>query len=156
MKVKFTDEFVNNLTPRNFATLVGRTGLYFIFLKSLMIPYPFASSKLIYIGMSESRINSIGNRLRDHVSGRSDNRGISGYMKKWEIMFTYFDSEFLVQVFPNVQIEPMETIFLESFADGFGTYPICNNKRGDLAAAPVIEGVSIDWGYFRGGNGNSD
>lgn len=153
MKIKFADEFVNDLQPRNFTTLVGRTGLYFIFLKSLTIPYPFAASRLIYVGMSESRINSIGNRLRDHASGRSDNRGISGYMKKWEVMFTYFDLEFLAQIFPAVQIEPMETMFLENFADQFGAYPICNNKRGDLVAAPVVKGVSIDWSYFGGNNG---
>jgi hypothetical protein len=153
MKIKFTDEFVNDLAPRSFSTLVGRVGLYFIFLKSLLIPYPFVGSRLIYIGMSESRINSIGNRLRDHASGRSNNRGISGYLKKWEVLFTYFDLEFLTQLFPNIQIESMETIFLESFADHFGTYPICNNKRGDLAAAPVIKGVSIDWSHFGGSNG---
>ena len=124
--------------------------MYFIFLESLSIPYPFALSRLIYIGMSESRINSIGNRLRDHESGRSDNRGITGYMKKWKVLFTYFDSEFLGQVFPNTKIEANETIFLESFAEQHGTYPICNNKRGDLVAAPAPANVSIDWSYFGG------
>jgi len=153
MKIKFNNEFVNELIPRNFISLIGRTGLYFIFLKSLMIPYPFAGSRLIYVGMSESQRNSLGNRLRDHASGRSENRGISGYIKKWEVMFTYLDSEFLTQVYPSIEIEPIETIFLESFADHFGTYPICNNKRGDLESAPLIKGVSINWSFFGGSNG---
>jgi len=153
MKIKFNSYVSNEFLLRNFSTLTGRTGLYFIFLEKLMISYPFTGSRLIYIGMSESRINSIGNRLRDHASGRSDNRGISGYMKKWAVSFTYFDSEFLGQVFPGIKIEATETIFLESFADEFGAYPICNNKRGDLVAAPKIQDIFIDWSYFGGTNG---
>jgi hypothetical protein len=45
---------------RNIKPLMGICGLYFIFLKETEIAYPFGKSRLIYIGMSEKKTNSIG------------------------------------------------------------------------------------------------
>ena len=58
MKSKFLDSSIRDLR--------GTIGLYFIYLMNTHIPYPYKPSRLIYIGMSESIQNSIGNRLRDH------------------------------------------------------------------------------------------
>ena len=44
----------------NIKPLKGLAGLYFIFSKSIDIQYPFDKSKLLYIGMSEKKTNSIG------------------------------------------------------------------------------------------------
>ena len=128
---------------------MGYVGIYFIFLKDLSIPYPFKSSKLIYIGMSESRINSIGKRLKNHASGCSNNKGIIGYNKRWGLSFTYIDYDFLKHIFASEKIEDVETFFLEDFADTFGSYPICNNKRGDLGKlSRKNEAPRIDWQFF--------
>ena len=47
----------------NFTPLNGLTGLYFIFLPERKIGYPFRDSRLVYIGMSEKKTNSIGGRV---------------------------------------------------------------------------------------------
>jgi len=153
MLVRFNKTLVNNFDIKNFTPLVGLVGLYFIFLEDLEIPYPSKESKLIYIGMSESKSNSIGNRLRDHIAGRSNNAGIVGYNKKWKLSFTYLDYEFLKQVFQALDIESIETYFLESFATNFGVYPICNNRRGALEEIPKLKDLpDIDWAFFGGKN----
>ncbi|HUS50757.1 MAG TPA: hypothetical protein VMZ91_11375, partial [Candidatus Paceibacterota bacterium] len=59
-KIKF-DQY-KEFEPENIKPLMGLRGLYFIFLKKTEIPYPFRKSRLIYIGMSEKRTNSIGKR----------------------------------------------------------------------------------------------
>ncbi len=56
------DFVADNIRPLN-----GIAGLYFIFSRSVDINYPFDSSKLLYIGMSEKRTNSIGSRLMQAV-----------------------------------------------------------------------------------------
>lgn len=153
MIIRFTSAETKDFQQKNFLSLGGRVGLYFIFTPVVLIPYPFKSSSLVYIGMSESRTNSIGKRLKDHFSGRSNNKGITGYSKKTEVKFTYLDLEYLKHVFPNKKIEAMEAIFLENFSEEFGTYPICNNKRGDLGDEPIRAGASlfkIDWEFFGG------
>lgn len=150
MIIRFNKTLVNKFDIKNFSTLVGLVGLYFIFLEDLIIPYPFNESRLIYIGMSESRSNSIGNRLRDHIAGRSRNTGIIGYHKKWKLGFTYLDYEFLKQVFPSLDIESIETYFLEDFANFFGVYPICNNRRGASEEKQELnDSPQIDWEFFR-------
>lgn len=149
MIIRFNKNLVNEFQIKNFSTVMGYVGIYFIFLKDLFIPYPFKSSKLIYIGMSESRINSIGKRLKNHASGRSNNKGIIGYKKRWGLNFTYVDYDFLKHVFTSEEIEDVETFFLEDFADTFGSYPICNNKRGDLGKLKrKMESPRIDWKFF--------
>ncbi|MFX0206265.1 MAG: hypothetical protein ACFFDT_09775 [Candidatus Hodarchaeota archaeon] len=149
MIIRFNKNLVNKFHINNFSTVMGYVGIYFIFLKDLSIPYPFKSSKLIYIGMSESRINSIGKRLKDHASGRSNNKGIIGYNKRWGLDFTYIDYDFLKHIFESKNIEEVETFFLEDFANTFGTYPICNNKRGDLGKLLRKKDTPrIDWQFF--------
>ena len=59
--------------PSNIKPLNGIAGLYFIFTQSIDIQYPFDKSKLLYIGMSERRTNSIGSRLLGHFDGKSKN-----------------------------------------------------------------------------------
>lgn len=101
--------------------------------------------------MSESRINSIGKRLKDHFSGESQNKGICGYKNRWSLKFTHLDMEFLKHLFLNYSVENIETYFLESFAKIYGSYPICNNRRGssetsNLNAPP--DSIEIDWNFF--------
>ena len=150
MIIRFNKALVNKFDLSNFSAIVGSIGLYFIFLDKLLIPYPFKESKLIYIGMSESRANSIGNRLRDHIAGRSNNAGIMGYYKKWKLSFTYLDYEFLKQVFEE-DIEFIETFFLEDLANYFGAYPICNNRRGSFTKEERFNNfLQIDWEFYGG------
>ncbi|MDP2924527.1 MAG: hypothetical protein Q8O30_12570 [Candidatus Omnitrophota bacterium] len=151
MTIRFNRDLVRDFETRNFTALSGRTGLYFIFHNELLIPYPFNNSRLIYIGMSESRINSIGNRLKNHFSGRSNNKGIFGYKKRWELKFTYLDWEFLKHFFPTEKIQTIESLFLESFAENYGSYPICNNRRGDSIIGKVTKLknlIYIDWNFY--------
>lgn len=151
MIIRFNKSLIYKFDSQNFSALVGSVGLYFIFLEDLLIPYPFKESRLIYIGMSESRSNSIGNRLRDHLSGKSKNTGIAGYNRKWELRFTYLDYEFLRQVFLGSKVESIETYFLDDFADTFGVYPICNNKRGCLEKKRELrDAPKVDWNFFGG------
>lgn len=154
MIIHFNRELVYEFKRDNFNIFLGNTGLYFIFLNNLFIPYPFNNSRLIYIGMSESKQNSIGNRLKDHLSGRSKNEGIKGYYKKWDLEFTYLDYEFLKHIFAHNKIEPMETYFLENFAEEYGSYPICNNKRGiSEKIAKLAQKLKIEWEFFGDKNG---
>lgn len=148
MVIRFNKETINNFNIENFSTLVGKVGLYLIYLNDLLIPYPLRCSRLIYIGMSESRINSIGNRLRDHLAGRSRNRGITGYKQNWQLSFTYLEYEFLKHIFTEEKIEYIETYFLEDFANKHGAYPICNNKRGLEEIPKIINTPKIDWNFF--------
>src|SRR5216684_2472522 len=126
----------------------GVVGLYFIFLTDLMIEYPFRPCRLIYIGMSESSQNSIGNRLRDHASGQSGNPGLTNYIKTKGARFTYLTYDFL-SLLQIPSVAELEGAFLRSFISKFGCYPICNNQsgiefRGEFAA---IE-FDVDWGPF--------
>jgi len=132
----------------NINPLMGIRGLYFIFLKKIEIPYPFRKSRLIYIGMSEKKTNSIGKRLSDHYEGSSGNEGLVNYRKTEGLYFTYLNFEMLKQLW-NYRIEDLESYFILDFLKIYGVYPICNNKTGfeikeiDL---PVI--LEIDWNYF--------
>ncbi len=154
MIIRFDKDRYSKFELENFNSLTGLVGLYFISVPQLSIPYPFKKSSLIYIGMSESRINSIGNRLKDHISGRSSNKGILGYSSKWPTMFTYLEWDYLKHFFPDRTVEVMEGRFLDEFSKEFGTYPICNNKRGELLGyAEEAKELSfeIDWKFFEEG-----
>jgi len=153
--IKFDNDATYDFNLKAFIPLRGRTGLYFIFLQKLSISYPFKSSKLIYIGMSESRVNSIGKRLRDHLTGESKNKGISGYNNKWKLRFVHLDYEFLKHLFPGNGIEFIEAVFLENFVNSYGSYPICNNRRGSneyLKSFIFADSANIDWNYFEDKN----
>jgi hypothetical protein len=78
-----------SLEERSIKLVQGVIGLYFIRLESLRILYPFTESRLIYIGMSESTYNSIGRRLRGHLTGQSGNYGIMNYAARYQARFTY-------------------------------------------------------------------
>lgn len=144
---KYQDFAIKNIKP-----LAGICGLYFIFLKETEIPYPFGKSRLIYIGMSEKKTNSIGKRLSDHFEGASGNEGISNYKKAEGLYFTYLNFEMLKQIWEH-RIEDLESYFILDFLDKYGVYPICNNKSGfeiKKHDMPLI--FQINWKYFEKGN----
>jgi len=135
--------------PKNIKPLMGICGLYFIFLEKLNIPYPFGKSRLIYIGMSEKKTNSIGKRLTGHYDGSSGNEGLVNYRKKETLYFTYLNFNILKKVW-DYRIEDLESYFILNFVDKYGIYPICNNKSGfevQKIDLPII--LNIDWGYFK-------
>lgn len=127
----------------------GTIGLYFIYTASLRIPYPFKASRLIYIGMSESKQNSIGNRLKAHRTGQSGNLAITNYAARHPVRFTYHALEVLKPVGP-ANVPELESFFLTCFLQEFGAYPFCNNQSG--VSFPLTrlksEAVTIDWRAF--------
>lgn len=136
----------------NIKLLMGVCGLYFIFLKKTEIPYPFRKSRLIYIGMSEKRTNSIGKRLLGHYRGASGNEGLINYRKVEGLYFTYLNFEMLKTIW-NYRIEDLESYFILSFVNRYGVYPICNNKTGlEVLKKDLNLNFEIDWKYFEKGN----
>ncbi|MBU2652543.1 MAG: hypothetical protein KKA81_16585 [Bacteroidetes bacterium] len=134
----------NNIKPLN-----GITGLYFIFSQSIEIQYPFQKSKLLYIGMSERRTNSIGNRLLGHFDGKSKNLGLVNYRKVEPLFFTYINFEMLKNLW-QFRIEDLESYFILDFVEQFGVYPICNNKSGfEIQHQTLTSSFKIDWKYFK-------
>lgn len=132
----------------NFSNLNNVCGLYFIFLEKTMIPYPFRNSKLIYIGMSEKRTNSIKSRLSDHFNGRSGNDGIFNYKKKENLYFTYINFEMLKDIWKH-RIEDLESYFILDFVNNYGVYPICNNKTGfEVIKKNTDVYFTINWEFF--------
>ncbi len=126
----------------------GVVGLYFIFLTDLMIEYPFRPCRLIYIGMSESKQNSIGNRLRDHASGQSGNPGLTNYIKTRGAQFTYLSVDLLGVLGFSTAAE-LEGVFLRAFLASFGCYPICNNQSGiEIRGQERPPHFEIDWQTF--------
>jgi hypothetical protein len=126
----------------------GKIGIYFIFLTDLRIPYPYRSSRLVYIGMSESKQNSIGSRLRSHKSGQSANRGLTNYISSKPARFTYHTINFLT-VLGTSNVVELETFFLGAFLNEHGCFPICNNQAGIEIATPTqLPDIRIQWGFF--------
>jgi hypothetical protein len=137
--------------PKNFSQLMGVCGLYFIFLEKREISYPFGKSRLIYIGMSEKRTNSIGNRLMEHYEGRSGNIGIVNYKKVEKILFTYINFEMLKGIW-QYRIEDLESYFILDFVEKYGVYPICNNKTGfEIQRKELNFRLDINWKFFENG-----
>ena len=134
---------LNNITPLN-----GIVGLYFIFSANTLIQYPFKKSRLLYIGMSEKKTNSMGSRLTGHFGGKSKNVGLVNYRKIEPLFFTYINFEML-KTFWQLRIEDLESYFILNFVENFGVYPICNNKTGFEVLNNILEvDISIDWNYF--------
>ena len=127
----------------------GAIGIYFIYLSQLTIPYPFRSSRLIYVGMSESKQNTIGNRLRAHKTGQSGNLAIMNYSARYDVRFTYLSLETLKPLGTENTLE-LESFFLTDFLREHGAYPICNNQSGFSFPETKLTGltVSIDWNAF--------
>ena len=133
---------------RNIKPLMGICGLYFIFLKKTEIPYPLRKSRLIYIGMSEKKTNSIGKRLSEHYDGTSGNEGLINYRKTEGLYFTYLNFEMLKRIW-RYRIEDLESYFILDFVKNYGVYPICNNKSGfEIKKQNVQISLEIDWKYF--------
>ena len=84
---------VNNIKP-----LKGIVGLYFIFSSNMQIQYPLSKSKLLYIGMSEKKTNSIGDRLIVHFEGKSKNVELVNYYKVEPLKFTCFNFDMLKSI----------------------------------------------------------
>ena len=132
----------------NSKPLLGLIGLYFIFLSNIEIKYPFKKSKLIYIGMSEKKTNSIGNRLAEHISGQSGNLGIINYAKIDLLNFTYINFEMLKNFWKR-SIEDLESYFILDFVNNYGVYPICNNKTVyKITKIKIDLKMDINWHYF--------
>lgn len=134
---------INNLN-----VLGGITGLYFIFTESIEIRYPFKKSRLIYIGMSEKRTNSIRKRLSSHFDGKT-NVGLKNYRAVEQLFFTYINFEILKDLW-NLKIEDLETYFIHDFVKNFGVSPICNNKlNSEISKNNLPIQFQIDWEYFK-------
>jgi hypothetical protein len=135
----------------NVQHLMGITGLYFIFLRHTQIPYPFGKSRLVYIGMSEKKTNSIGKRLSGHYDGSSGNEGLINYRKSEGLYFTYINFEMLKAIW-KLRIEDLESYFILDFLKVYGVYPICNNKSGfEVKKHDIPLTLDIDWKYFHKG-----
>lgn len=134
---------------QNIRPLKGLTGLYFIFNDKTKIQYPFKQSRLLYIGMSEKKTNSMESRLTGHFEGKSKNLGLVNYRKTEQLFFTYINFEML-RNFWNYRIEDLESYFILDFVEKHGVYPICNNKSGyDILDKKLDANFIIDWQYFR-------
>lgn len=146
-RILFYEE--HDLDDTSIRLVQGAVGLYFVYLPSLVIPYPFVPSRLIYIGMSESRHNSIGSRLRAHKSGHSGNVALTNYAAGYRARFTYHTADVL-KVLGTDDVLELESFFLGHFLKGHGAYPICNNQSGVLFPATRLthDDVAIDWSFF--------
>ncbi|BAG13961.1 hypothetical protein AGMMS49573_08040 [Endomicrobiia bacterium] len=134
---------------RNISTLKGIVGLYFIFSSNIFIKYPFGCSKLLYVGMSEKKTNSIGSRLIGHFEGKSKNAGLVNYRKAEPLKFTYINFDMLKDIW-KFRIEDLESYFILNFVENFGVYPICNNKAGfEILNSDITTHFKIDWSYFK-------
>ncbi|MFK5879214.1 MAG: hypothetical protein QM478_06925 [Flavobacteriaceae bacterium] len=148
-EVKIYFDSPKDFTPKNIRPLNGIAGLYFIFSQSIDINYPFDESKLLYIGMSEKKTNSIGSRLIGHYDGKSKNLGLTNYRKQEPLLFTYINFEMLRSVW-EFRIEDLESYFLLDFIDKYGVYPICNNKTSsEILKNELITNFQINWEYFK-------
>ena len=147
MKISFYECY--DFDETSIRLVQGVIGLYFIFLEQLSVPYPFKNSRLIYIGMSESKENSIGSRLRDHRSGMSGNLAISNYVKRHTVRFSFLGLPVL-RVLGTSNILELESFFLKTFLMEHGAFPISNNQSG--VAFPTSElrhdDIAIDWEMF--------
>ena len=133
---------------QNIKSLMGLTGLYFIYSANTKIQYPFNKSRLLYIGMSEKRTNSMGSRLTGHFDGKSKNLGLVNYRKVDQLFFTYINFGML-RKFWNYRIEDLESYFILDFVKKYGVYPICNNKSGlDIMTRKLKANFEIDWKNF--------
>jgi len=133
---------------QNIKPLVGLTGLYFIFTKKTKINYPFKKSRLLYIGMSEKKTNSIGSRLIEHFDGKSKNTGLVNYRNVEQLFFTYINFEMLRNFWAH-RVEDLESYFILDFVERYGVYPICNNKSGfEILNKILAASFIIDWKYF--------
>jgi hypothetical protein len=145
--ISFPEDY--NFNDRSIKLLQGTIGIYFIYLVDLWIPYPFGQSRLIYIGLSESKQNSIGRRLLAHLTGQSGNHGIKNYADHYKAKFTYHSYQ-LLRDLGAVDLFEIESFFLGDFLRAKGSFPICNNQSGVIVIESLIKQgeVSVDWEHF--------
>ena len=145
--ISFLHEY--NFDDRSIKFTQGSVGLYFIYLLDLSIAYPFGTSRLIYLGLSESKQNSIGRRLSSHLAGRSGNPCIKNYVARNAVRFTFHTFELLKNL-GTENLYEVESFFLRDFLRVKGAFPICNNQSGMTIAEPSISdgGIKVDWEYF--------
>lgn len=138
-----------DLSVRSIKFVNGLAGLYFIHLEAQSITYPFGPSRLIYIGLSESKQNSIGSRLRGHLTGQSGNVAISNYAKHYRVKFSYHTLDVLSVLGTNDLYE-LESFFLSDFLKQFGSFPICNGQAGMTIDSPGLDphSIRIAWSSF--------
>ena len=135
--------------PNIIRPLNGIVGLYFIFSQTIQIQYPFGKSRLLYIGMSEKKTNSIGSRLIGHFEGKSRNLGLVNYRKAEPLLLTYLNFDILKTDW-KYRIEDLESYFILNFVEKYGVYPICNNKSGyEILQNHIETNFKIDWDYFK-------
>jgi hypothetical protein len=139
----------HDLSVRSIKFVNGLAGLYFIHLTDLAIAYPFGRSQLIYIGLSESKQNSIGSRLRGHLSGQSGNLAIRNYAARYKVEFTYHTLDVL-SVLGTSDLYELESYFLSNFQESLGAFPICNGQSGMTIKIPALDPKSINilWESF--------
>jgi hypothetical protein len=146
MRILFTQTY--NLSEQEIKFVRGVSGIYFIYLTDDQIAYPFSGSKLIYIGMSESKQNSLLKRLAGHLSGQSGNAGISNYAKSQSVKFTYYSAQVLSN-YGNDNLFDIENFFLSDFLKNYGCFPICNGQSGHKPSEKSIPiTASVDWSFF--------
>ena len=147
MNIIFTRSY--NLREQEVKFVQGVAGIYFIFLTDLAIAYPFEASRLIYVGMSESRQNSIAKRLRGHLTGQSGNLGISNYAKAHPVKFTFYSADVL-RNYGNDNVFDMESFFLGDFQKRHGSFPICNGQAGHQLSDERKKIIAkVDWNFFQ-------
>ena len=140
-------------TTETIKSLEGIVGLYLIFLSQTEIRYPFNSSRLLYIGMSEAATNSIGKRLNNHYSGKSGNLGLVNYRKIEPLLITHINFQMLKEYWKH-PIQDLESYFILDFVKHYGVYPICNNKSGyNILENDLSIELDIQWSYFQAGSG---
>lgn len=146
MKILFTHSY--NLSEQEIKFVRGVVGIYFIFLTESEIAYPLGSSKLIYIGMSNSKQNSIFKRLGGHLSGQSGNMGISNYAMAQRVKFSFYSAEVLSN-YGNENLFDIESFFLSDFLNRYGCYPICNGQSGHKPSEELhLITATVDWSFF--------
>jgi hypothetical protein len=147
MTISFSEGY--HLSERAIRLVKGVVGLYFVYLDEQAITYPFHSSRLIYIGLSESKQNSIGNRLRGHLIGQSGNLGIKNYAQSYATKFTFHSFE-LLQTLGTRSLFELEDYFLTNFQDNFGAFPICNGQSGVKVTTPFLDAnrSRVLWEFF--------
>jgi hypothetical protein len=145
LKIRFSELYPLSAATARFAD--GAVGVYFLGIADgLGIGYPFKKSRLIYIGMSASRQNSIGKRLQAHLSGRSGNVALFNYAKVRPVVFSYFGNEVL-SALGVCPVPEIEGFFLREFESVHGAYPICNNQSSAAGPASALKhaALKVDW-----------
>ena len=146
-EIAFLHEY--NFDDRSIEFTHGAVGIYFIYLFDSRVGYPFGQSRLIYLGLSESKQNSIGRRLNAHLSGRSGNTCIKNYARRHAVRFTFHTFELLKNL-GSGNLYEIESFFLSDFLRVKGAFPICNNQSGVKFMEPSISGpdLRVDWEHF--------